>query len=54
MIDLGKNKKVTASLKIWNWILFQEAQHNIYLKSEKFTLFNALNDSVDQTFGTFF
>ena len=36
MIDLGKSKKVTAGLKIWKLILFQEAQQNIYLKSEIF------------------
>ena len=45
MINLWKSKKVTAVLKLLP---------NIYLKSEKFTFIDALNDGVDQTFVTFF
>ena len=35
-------------------IFSQGAVPNIYLRSNKFSIFNALNDGVDQTCGTFF
>ena len=51
MIDLVT---VTAVLKTLNSLFSQGAQPNIYLKKNKITFFNALNDGVDLTFGTFF
>ena len=41
-------------IKNLNSISSLRTQPNIYFKSKKFTFFNALNDGVDQTFGTFF
>ena len=53
MIDLGKNKKVTAVLKLWTQFS-PKGLDQIFTWSKKKSFFIALNDGVDQTFGTFF
>ena len=47
MIILGKSKKKYSCFKTLKTIFFPYAQPNTYLKKEKFTFFNALNDGVD-------
>ena len=56
MINLGKSKKVTAVLKyIYFKLNFLPRGSTKYLlEVKKIMFFNALNDGVDQTFGTFF
>ena len=53
MIDLGKSTKVTAVLKLLTKFS-PKGLHQIFTLSKKCRFFNALNDGVDQTFGTFF
>ena len=55
IIDLGKFKEVTAVLKLQTQFSPKGSLLNqIFIWSEKIYVFNALNDGVDQNFGTFF
>ena len=53
MLYLGKSKKVTAVLN-FNLNFLPRGWTKYVLQLKKCTFFNALNDGVDQTFGTFF